>query len=272
MITRRLRGRSRRPARSETDAPRHAMASRPKRRGAVCLPGQPGAGAADPPPDSRCAGRAILGRLRPRGGVIPAKYYYIFMSTCQILDCGRKMAARGWCDVHYGRWRRTGDPNKIGGNRAVLTRESLDQFSDVDEQTGCRIWNRSRGGAGYGRYRGKAAHRVVWALFHGPIPDGMLVCHRCDNPPCVEPDHLFLGSHGDNVEDSIRKGRMPQLQRPRAKRCSVADCSVPAAAKGFCGKHYQRWRAHGDPLKVGKRGPEKGSWTAHGTPTTRTRQ
>lgn len=66
-----------------------------------------------------------------------------------------------------------------------------------------------------GKTRTFKAHRVVYEYLHGPIPDGMVVMHTCDNPPCVRPDHLRLGTQGDNLRDMIAKGRRVTAQEKR---------------------------------------------------------
>lgn len=81
----------------------------------------------------------------------------------------------------------------------------------VDPATGCWEWQGFIQPHGYGTFwwngRSRAAHRASWEIYHGSIPEGMLVLHRCDNPPCVNPDHLFLGTNKDNSEDMVAKGR-----------------------------------------------------------------
>lgn len=85
----------------------------------------------------------------------------------------------------------------------------------------CWEWAAGRSKHGYGRvdfhYPGKTsriASRVAWEMTHGPIPDGLHVLHECDNPPCCNPAHLFLGTHLDNVRDMHRKGRARIYQFP----------------------------------------------------------
>jgi len=77
-----------------------------------------------------------------------------------------------------------------------------------EPNSGCWLWIAGHDRNGYGLMTGNAkAHRVSYELHRGPIPAGVLVCHKCDTRCCVNPDHLFLGSEKDNSEDMSRKGR-----------------------------------------------------------------
>lgn len=81
-------------------------------------------------------------------------------------------------------------------------------------ENGCRVWTRALFGAGgYGAFwlNGKTvvAHRVAFEIANGPIPEGLLVRHKCDNRPCVNPEHLELGTHADNANDAMVRGRKP---------------------------------------------------------------
>lgn len=93
----------------------------------------------------------------------------------------------------------------------ITLRERFDRKWILEPFSGCWIWTFSRNSTGYGQIKvdGKMmkAHRVSWLLYKGPIDLGLFVCHKCDIRPCVNPDHLFLGTQLDNMRDSYRKGR-----------------------------------------------------------------
>jgi hypothetical protein len=89
--------------------------------------------------------------------------------------------------------------------------QRLTRYTKVDPLSGCHIWQASTKPNGYGqltfRMRRLMAHRAAWIARHGPIADGLEVCHRCDERRCCNPDHLYLGSHAENMAEMKVKRR-----------------------------------------------------------------
>lgn len=132
----------------------------------------------------------------------------------------------------------------------------------ADPATGCWLWTAGKNRDGYGSfwsgvYRHEhpkrspimvLAHRWAYEQLVGEVPDGLCVLHACDTPACVNPDHLFVGTQGDNVRDCAAKGRRNQTRAPRPKRCCTVDgCELHAVSRGWCRRHYIRWYRHGTP-------------------------
>ena len=110
----------------------------------------------------------------------------------------------------------------------------------------CWLWIGPQNGLGYGKFRVPGnrhyAHRFSYELKNGPIPAGLFVLHHCDNPACVNPEHLFLGTQRDNIRDAMSKGR--KYTQPRATHCKRGHAFTPENTwRGMKdGRAYQRCR------------------------------
>jgi hypothetical protein len=130
----------------------------------------------------------------------------------------------------------------VGAEMSDLADEQK-KFLDKVEKTNSRwIFTGAKTGSGYGTVRHlkkmHQAHRVSWILFKGEIPKGFNVCHKCDNRPCVNPKHLFLGTQQDNVWDCINKGRRPLIPLDALK-----TTRKPVNQYSKDGKFIKRWES-----------------------------
>lgn len=113
--------------------------------------------------------------------------------------------------MHYKRWKRHGNPEKTV--RASVKESLRERFERVGwtEEGACWLWNGRRDRIGYGvldyQNRTELAHRIAYTARIGPIPEGHVVRHTCDNPPCVNPEHLLLGTQRENMNDMTERFR-----------------------------------------------------------------
>lgn len=152
---------------------------------------------------------------------------------CTVDGCKKNQRTRGWCGAHYQRWRRTGDPLGGGPDRVApiwSAEETMRHHGWVVTSGGCWEWQGGINHNGYGLVTFRTvkylAHRFAYTLWAGPIPADTLLRHSCDNPPCINPEHLSPGTHQSNTYDAISRRRF--ANGTRAGGAKLSDEQVEA--------------------------------------------
>jgi len=115
-------------------------------------------------------------------------------------------------------------------------------WAKVKKTNNCWEWQGCKNNKGYGMFRvnneHKYAHRFSYEIHKGEIPQGKFVCHHCDNPSCINPDHLFCGTNSDNIQDSVKKGRFHLIGRKGSQNVSskLNEKQVKEIKKHFINK------------------------------------
>ena len=176
--------------------------------------------------------RKRIGAIKRAEKGLPPLGVKIF-KPCKIEGCMKEMMAMQLCSKHY-------QQVKLHGN-AFVSRKEKDNSSivgffnncEIITESGCWIWAKYIDKDGYGEFShkgiNKRAHRWSYELYKGMIPHNMQVCHKCDIPYCVNPDHLFLGNLRDNMLDRDNKNR--QAKGSRVKNSKLNEAQVLSIRK-----------------------------------------
>ena len=131
------------------------------------------------------------------------------VQQCQAFGCSEDRRYTIYCQKHYRRFKKHGSESMLTPYNRLLNKL-------VKTRDGCLEFTGSRTKEGYGRIKVKGrsilAHRMSWECRHGSVPEGRLILHKCDNPPCCNPNHLYLGEHQNNTDDRVKRGRSVNLK------------------------------------------------------------
>lgn len=148
---------------------------------------------------------------------------------CEVAGCACDQKTKGLCNKHYSRWLRGADPHTPSRQELSLVERFKAKLGPKDPVTGCIEWT-GGGSGGYGTIKRDGhmvyTHRLAYELKHGPIPKGMKVCHTCDNPPCCNDEHLYLGTDADNMADKEAKGRGNQPKGVSNAKSKLTEADV----------------------------------------------
>lgn len=145
-------------------------------------------------------------------GVADCRGVDVIDRTCAVEGCGRGgKLTRGMCAKHYRYWL-DHTPKDCRPAPPSAQRDFWNHVQKTHDH-GCWVWTGPTNRAGYGMWGRVLAHRHSWATANHPIPDGAWILHTCDNPPCVNPRHLYAGTRDDNVRDAVTRGRMAKTRK-----------------------------------------------------------
>ncbi|NQW92538.1 MAG: HNH endonuclease [Polaromonas sp.] len=141
--------------------------------------------------------------------------------------CTSPSISRGLCSLHYMRDKRAGLFQDARRSEAPLDERF---FRQIEKTETCWLWLGRLVGKGYGMIglggagaKQVLSHRLSYQLHKGPIPDGMVIMHKCDNPRCVNPDHLEAGTQSQNIKDAIARGRKTlPVKKVRGEECGAS--------------------------------------------------
>lgn len=158
--------------------------------------------------------------------------------TCSVDGCDGAVSGRGVCNKHYLRLMHHGSTDKMApGDRAMSLEAAFLKHSGSPNDDGCIEWGGALTRMGYPRFRRTGVdhlmHRYAWERVNGPIPDGLVVRHACDNPPCVNIEHLSIGTNADNTRDAIERDRLRKGQEHTNSRLTNAEALAIFKLRGI---------------------------------------